>query len=276
MKLQDFYNEERALYEDKSAEQDSKIRQLLEPKHTPETSIKFAPRKSKRNPLLRHITHFSAVAAALVIGLFIGVSINNITASENEKIIYEAVSKYESVETFVSEGTTRIKIFTQGPMTNPNFQNLDDEVRYTNKVLIKDGKTYCRCEYKDKNSTVDILDGEYLTTWQNGVPVQKISVGAVNFPMLSMLSLGDALSFVKNTFQISAAVRERDNKIVLSYKSKNSDRYIAHTFSKEDKRLSSSQFYKIVDDKIVILQSMEKFICNQPLSVEEITTPPTK
>lgn len=276
MKLQDFYNEERSLFEAENAEQDAKIRQLLEPKHTPKTNLYFAPQKSRRSLFWRHVTHFSAVAAALVIGLFIGVSINNINASENEKIIYESVSKYESVENFVSEGTTRIRIYSQGPMTNPNFQNLDDEVRYTTKVLIKDGKTYCRSEYKDKNSTVEILDGEYLTTWQNGEPFQKISVSAVNFPMLSMLSLGDALSFVKNTFQTSAAVRERDNKIVLSYKSKNSDRYIAYTFSKDEKRLSSAQIYKIVDDKIVILQSMEKILCNQPLSIEEITAPPTK
>lgn len=277
MKRQDFYNEERALYDAENAEQNAQIRQLLEPKHAPHCDIKFRHQKRERTMMLRGFFNFTSIAAALVIGLFIGVGINHITAHENERIIAQAIKKHEAVESFYSEGVTAIKTYTTGAKYSPNYQPLNNEVKYISKLVRKNGIVYSRTEYQDENSTVEICDGKTLSTWANGKQISEISVGNVNVPMLDMINSEDVVSFIKEELGVSAAIVERGDRLVVSYKSKNSsDRYVAYHFSKKDKTLISSIIYKIVDGKIGLLQSIDKIICNEPLSIEEIIAPPTK
>ena len=96
-------------------------------------------------------------------------------------------------------------------------------------------------------------------------------------------SITDTMTFARSpgkngiTQAVSAAIIERGNRLVMSYRSKNdNDRYVAYHFSKKDKALISSLMYKIVDGKIVLLQSMNKIVCDQEISLEEILAEPKK
>lgn len=276
MKRQDFYNEERALYDAENAEQNAQIRQLLEPKHAPHCDIKFRHQKRERTMMLRGFFNYTSIAAALVIGLFIGVGINHITAHENERIIAQAIKKHEAVESIIFEGKTRIMSFAKGDVKNLNFEYFDEEVEYTAKLLRKNGVVYTRTDYKDKDSTVDIYDGKQITVWKNGKQVFSMPTSKINTPMFDMLKLDNAISKVKETHDIDVVIKESGDKITTSYKLQKGDRYVAQTFSKTDKSLTSTRTYKIIDNNIVNLQSIDKIICNEPLSIEEIIAPPTK
>ena len=95
--------------------------------------------------------------------------------------------------------------------------------------------------------------------------------------MLNMINSEDAVSYLKEELGVSAAIIERGNRLVMSYRSKNdNNRYVAYHFSKKDKALISSLMYKIVDGKIVLLQSMNKIVCDQEISLEEILAKPKK
>ena len=277
MKQQDFYNEEQALFDAKSCEQDMAVRHLLEPKHAPKCDIVFRRQKAAKRGIIQHFNHFSSVAAALVVGLIIGVSINHSNATENERIIAKAIEKHVAVESFYSEGVTSIKTHTFGNKNNPDFQPLNNEVKYSTKIIRKNGVIYYRTEYQDKNSTVEICDGKTLSTWANGEQIAEISIGKVDIPMLNMINSEDAVSYLKEELGVSAAIIERGNRLVMSYRSKNdNNRYVAYHFSKKDKALISSLMYKIVDGKIVLLQSMNKIVCDQEISLEEILAKPKK
>ncbi len=277
MKQQDFYNEEQALFDAKTCEQDMAVRHLLEPKYAPKCDIEFRRPKAVKRGIMQHFIHFSSVAAALVVGLIIGVSINHSNATENERIIAKAIEKHGAVESFYSEGVTSIKTHTFGDKNNPDFQPLNNEVKYSTKIIRKNGVIYYRTEYQDKNSTVEICDGKTLSTWANGEQIAEISIGKVDIPMLNMINSEDAVSYLKEELGVSAAIIERGNRLVVSYRSKNdNDRYVAYHFSKKDKALISSLMYKIVDGKIALLQSMNKIVCDQEISLEEILAEPKK
>lgn len=277
MKQQDFYNEEQALFDAKSCEQDMAVRHLLEPKHAPKCDIVFRRQKAVKRGIIQHFIHFSSVAAALVVGLIIGVSINHSNATENERIIAKAIEKHVAVESFYSEGVTAINTHTFGNKNNPDFQPLNNEVKYSTKIIRKNGVIYYRTEYQDKNSTVEICDGKTLSTWANGEQIAEISIGKLDIPMLNMINSEDAVSYLKEELGVSTAIIERGNRLVMSYRSKNdNDRYVAYHFSKKDKALISSLMYKIVDGKIVLLQSMNKIVCDQEISLEEILAEPKK
>ena len=277
MKRQDFYNEGQALFDAKTCEQDMAVRHLLEPKYAPKCDIEFRRQEGAKRGIMQHFIHFSSVAAALVVGLIIGVSINHSNATENERIIAKAIEKHVAVESFYSEGVTSIKTHTFGNKNNPDFQPLNNEVKYSTKIIRKNGVIYYRTEYQDKNSTVEICDGKTLSTWANGKRIAEISIGKVDIPILNMINSEDAVSYLKEELGVSAAIIERGNRLVMSYRSKNdNNRYVAYHFSKKDKALISSLMYKIVDGKIVLLQSMNKIVCDQEISLEEILAKPKK
>lgn len=274
MKIQDFYNEEQELFDAEHCGQNMNIRHLLEPMHAPKCEIEFKPQERTRKGIVYRLTHFSTVAAALIIGLLIGVNINQSYALKNEKIINTALEKQESAECIYTEGITRIRTYTLGELPNHRLQHLGNEVKYKMKAMRKNGKVYFRTEYGDKNSTVEIFDGENLSVWANGEHISDLPISKINTPMFSIMNLDNAISHIKEVCGISSATQVNGDKIVLSYKPKNSDRYVAYTFSKKDKVITSAMTYTITNNNIVILQSIEKFVFDNNLSVEEILAEP--
>ncbi len=263
-------------------ELDRRVEQMLTPRFAPSADeIRLsAPRQHKARTIWLSALRIGAVAAAIVVGLFLMLEpTNEVNAKTNEEVIAEALDALKDSDTFSVDFRMKATINNNGDETeyykcDPNGKDIEG----TLTLLKSGGKEYMRIDWS--SGVVQLFDGGNMRykMWQNGELKCDMERSSINLKLLQLASLDEVKALFGNHLQIS----ENGDEINLQMSSiKGSGEQTAHlelggVFSRQKgelmecgarMRLGNDEWVKVLSAKIEY---------NHPITVEQICAAPNK
>ena len=257
-------------------ELDRRVEQLLTPRFAPSVEeIKLSKPKRPARRIWLNALRFGAVAA-VVVGLFLMLEPTNEATARTSEVIAEALDALQNADAFSVDFRMKATINNNGDETeyykcDPNGEDIDG----TLTLLKSSGKEYMRIEWS--SGIVQLFDGGDMRyrMWQNGELKYDMERSTFVFKLIELASLGGAKAIIQ-TADVAMNIEESGDNIIV--KAVNEDRSVelGGVFSRTNgellecgarMRLGNGEWVKVLSAKI-------KY--NQPITVEQITTTPTK
>lgn len=257
---------------------DWQVEQLLKPCFAPSAEeIKLSKPKRPAQRIWLNVLRFGAVAAAIVVGLFIMFEpTNEAVAKTNEEVIADALATLRNSNAFNVDFRMKATINNNGDETeyykcDPNGKDIEG----TLTLLKSSGKGYMRIEWS--SGIVQLFDEENMRykMWQNGELKCDMERSSFNFKLLKLASLSAAKAIIK-TADVSMNIEESGDNILVKVVNEDSSVELGGVFSRKNgelyecgarTRIGNGEWVKVLSAKI-------KY--NQPITVEQITDTPSK
>ena len=258
-------------------ELDRRVEQLLTPRFAPSVEeIKLSKPKRPARRIWLNALRFGAVAAVIVVGLFLMLEPTNEATARTSEVIAEALDALQNSDALSVDFRMKATINNNGDETeyykcDPNGEDIDG----TLTLLKSSGKEYMRIEWS--SGIVQLFDGgdmRYLM-WQNGELKYDMEHRSFVFKLLELASLGGAKAIIQ-TADVAMNIEESGDNIIAKAVNEDSSVELAGVFSRQNGellecsagiRLGNGEWVKVLSAKI-------KY--NYPITVEQITATPSK
>ena len=140
-------------------QENSRIKEILTPKHTPECKIKFAAVKQKKSPRRLLYIRIASAAAILAVALVVFTHTDFVEKSHAAGITMEMIER--AIEKIANKNSLYLELQSYDEYEN---RNIDGRLY----LLKKDSTTYIREEWDDRKSTVAIYGKDSMQLWENG------------------------------------------------------------------------------------------------------------
>ena len=257
---------------------DHRVEQLLTPRFTPSAEeVKLSKPKRPARRIWLNVLHLGAVAAAIVVGLFLMFEpTNEAIAKTNEEVIAEALDVLQNSDAFSVDFRMKAAINNNGDETeyykcDPNGEDIEGTL-----TLLKSGENeYMRIEWS--SGIVQLFDEGNMRykMWHNGDLKCDMKHSSFVFKLLKLASLGGAKAIIK-TADVSMNIEEHGDNILVKVVNEDSSVELGGIFSRKNgelfecdarTRLGNGEWVKVLSAKI-------KY--NQPITVEQICAAPNK
>ena len=256
---------------------DRRVEQLLTPRFSPSAEeIKLSKPKRPARRIWLNALRFGAVAAVIVLGLFLMFEPTNEATAKTSEVIADALDALQNADAFSVDFRMKATINNNGDETeyykcDPNGEDIDG----TLTLLKSSGREYMRIEWS--SGIVQLFDGGDMRykMWQNGDLKYDMERSTFVFKLLKLASLGGAKAIIQ-TADVAMNIEESGDKIIA--KAVNEDRSVelGGVFSRTNgellecgarMRLGNGEWVKVLSAKI-------KY--NQTITIEQITASPSK
>ncbi len=258
-------------------ELDRRVEQLLSPRFAPSAEeITLSKPKRPARRIWLNMLRFGAVAAVIVVGLFLMFEPTNEATARTSEVIAEALDALQNADAFSVDFRMKATINHNGDKTeyykcDPNGEDIEG----TLTLLKSSGKEYMRIEWS--SGIVQLFDGGDMRyrMWQNGELKCDMENRSFVFKLLQLASLGGAKAIIK-TADVAMNIEESGDNTVAKAVNEDSSVELEGVFSRQNgellecgarTRLGNGQWVKVLSAKI-------KY--NQPITVEQITAAPSK
>lgn len=256
---------------------DRRVEQLLTPRFAPSVEeIKLSKPKRPARRIWLNALRFGAVAAVIVVGLFLMLEPTNEATARTSEVIAEALDALQNADAFSVDFRMKATINNNGDETeyykcDPNGEDIDG----TLTLLKSSGKEYMRIEWS--SGIVQLFDGGDMRyrMWQNGELKYDMERSTFVFKLLKLASLGGAKAIIQ-TADVAMNIEESGDKIIAKAVNEDSSVELGGVFSRTNgellecgarMRLGNGEWVKVLSAKI-------KY--NQPITAEQITASPSK
>ena len=256
---------------------DQRVEQLLTPRFAPSAEeIKLSKPKRPARRIWLNVLRFGAVAAAIVVGLFIMFEPTNEVTAKTSEVIADALDALQNADAFSVDFRMKATINHNGDETeyykcDPNGEDIEG----TLTLLKSSGKEYMRIEWS--SGIVQLFDGGDMRykMWQNGELKCNMERSTFVFKLLQLASLGGAKAIIK-TADVAMNIEESGDNTVVKAVNEDKDVELGGVFSRQNgellecgarTRLGNGEWVKVLSAKI-------KY--NQPITVEQICAAPNK
>ena len=256
-------------------ELDSRVEQLLTPRYAPSAEeITLSKPKRPARRIWLNMLRFGAVAAVIVVGLFLMFEPTNEATAKTSEVIAEALDALQNADAFSVDFRMKATINNNGDETeyykcDPNGKDIDGTL-----TLLKSGdKEYMRIEWS--SGIVQLFDEGNMRykMWQNGELKYDMERSTFVFELLKLASLGAAKAIIKTT-DMSMNIEESGDNILVKAVNEDSSVELGGIFSREQGKLlecGARALDKTGTWKKVLSAKIEY---NHPITVEQITASP--
>lgn len=257
---------------------DHRVEQLLTPRFAPSVEeVKLSKPKRPARRIWLNVLRLGAVAAAIVVGLFLMFEpTNEAIAKTNEEVIAEALDVLQNSDAFSVDFRMKAAINNNGDETeyykcDPNGEDIEGTL-----TLLKSGdREYMRIEWS--SGIVQLFDEENMRykMWQNGELKCDMERSTFVFKLLKLASLGGAKAIMKMA-DVSMNIEESGDNILVKVVNEDSSVELGGVFSRKNEelfecgvktRLGNGEWEKVLSAKIEY---------NYPITVEQICAAPNK
>ena len=257
---------------------DHRVEQLLTPQFAPSAEeVKLSKPKRPARRIWLNVLRLGAVAAAIVVGLFLMFEpANEAIAKTNEEIIAEALDVLQNSDAFSVDFRMKATINNNGDETeyykcDPNGEDIEGTL-----TLLKSGdREYMRIEWS--SGIVQLFDEGNMRykMWQNGELKHDMERSTFVFKLLKLASLGGAKAIMKMA-DVSMNIEESGDNILVKVVNEDSSVELGGVFSRKNEelfecgvktRLGNGEWEKVLSAKIEY---------NYPVTVEQICAAPNK
>ena len=257
---------------------DHRVEQLLTPRFAPSAEeVKLSKPKRTARRIWLNVLRLGAVAAAIVVGLFLMFEpANEAIAKTNEEIIAEALDVLQNSDAFSVDFRMKATINKNGDETeyykcDPNGEDIEGTL-----TLLKSGdREYMRIEWS--SGIVQLFDEENMRykMWQDGELKYDMERSTFVFKLLKLASLGGAKAIMKMA-DVSMNIEESGDNILVKVVNEGSSVELGGVFSRKNEelfecgvktRLGNGEWVKVLSAKIEY---------NYPVTVEQICSAPNK
>ena len=257
---------------------DHRVEQLLTPRFTPSAEeVKLSKPKRPARRIWLNVLRLGAVAAAIVVGLFLMFEpTNEAIAKTNEEVIAEALDVLQNSDAFSVDFRMKATINNNGDETeyykcDPNGEDIEG----TLTLLKSSGKEYMRIEWS--SGIVQLFDEGNMRykMWQNGELKCDMERSSFVFKLLKLASLGGAKAIIK-TADVSMNIEESGDNIIAKAVNEDSSVELEGVFSRQNGELfeCGARMRLGNDEWVEVLSAKIKY--NQPITVEQICAAPNK
>ena len=256
---------------------DRRVEQLLTPRFAPSVEeIKLSKPKRPARRIWLNALRFGAVAAVIVMGLFLMLEPTNEATARTSEVIAEALDALQNADAFSVDFRMKATINHNGDKTeyykcDPNGEDIEG----TLTLLKPSGKEYMRIEWS--SGIVQLFDGGDMRyrMWQNGELKYDMERSTFVFKLLELASLGGAKAIIQ-TADVAMNIEESGDNIIAKAVNEDSSVELVGVFSRQNgellecdarMRIGNGEWVKVLSAKI-------KY--NQPITIEQITTTPSK
>ena len=258
-------------------ELDRRVEQLLTPRFAPSVEeIKLSKPKRPARRIWLNALRFGAVAALIVVGLFLMLEPTNEATARTSEVIADALDALQNADALSVDFRMKATINNNGDETeyykcDPNGEDIDG----TLTLLKSSGKEYMRIEWS--SGIVQLFDGGDMRyrMWQNGELKYDMEHRSFVFKLLELASLGGAKAIIQ-TADVAMNIEESGDNIIVKAVNEDSSVELGGVFSRTNgellecgarMRIGNGEWVKVLSAKI-------KY--NQPITAEQITTTPSK
>ena len=257
---------------------DYRVEQLLTPRFAPSAEeVKLSKPKRTARRIWLNVLRLGAVAAAIVVGLFLMFEpTNEAIAKTNEEVIAEALDVLQNSDAFSVDFRMKATINKNGDETeyykcDPNGEDIEGTL-----TLLKSGdREYMRIEWS--SGIVQLFDEGNMRykMWQNGELKCDMERSSFVFKLLKLASLGGAKAIIK-TADVSMNIEESGDNIIAKAVNEDSSVELGGVFSRENGELleCGARMHLGNDEWVKVLSAKIKY--NQPITVEQICAAPNK
>ena len=258
-------------------ELDSRVEQLLTPRYAPSAEeITLSKPKRPARRIWLNMLRFGAVAAVIVVGLFLMFEPTNEATAKTSEVIAEALDALQNADAFSVDFRMKATINNNGDETeyykcDPN----GEDVEGTLTQLKSGGKEYMRIEWSSGIVQLFVGGDMRYRMWQNGELKYDMEHRSFVFKLLQLASLGGAKAIIQ-TADVAMNIEESGDNIIAKAVNEDSSVELGGVFSRTNgellecgarMRLGNKEWVKVLSAKI-------KY--NQPITVEQITATPAK
>lgn len=258
-------------------ELDRRVEQLLSPRFAPSTEdITLSKPKRPARRIWLNMLRFGAVAAVIVVGLFLMFEPTNEATAKTSEVIAEALDALQNADAFSVDFRMKATINHNGDKTeyykcDPN----GEDVEGTLTLLKSGGKEYMRIEWS--SGIVQLFDGGDMRyrMWQNGELKCDMEHRSFVFKLLQLASLGGAKAIIK-TADVAMNIEESGDNIIAKAVNEDSSVELEGVFSRTNGELLECGARTRIGNKEWVKVLSAKIKYNQPITVEQITATPSK
>lgn len=258
-------------------ELDRRVEQLLSPRFAPSAEeIKLPTPRPRKSPVWLNMLRFGAVAAVIVVGLFLMFEPTNEATARTSEVIAEALDALQNADAFSVDFRMKATINNNGDKTeyykcDPNGEDIDG----TLTLLKSSGKEYMRIEWS--SGIVQLFDGGDMRyrMWQNGDLKYDMEHRSFVFKLLQLASLGGAKAIIK-TADVAMNIEESGDNIIAKAVNEDSSVELEGVFSRTNGELLECGARTRIGNKEWVKVLSAKIKYNQPITVEQITATPSK
>lgn len=258
-------------------ELDRRVEQLLSPRFAPSAEeIKLSKPKHPARRIWLNMLRFGAVAAVIVVGLFLMFEPTNEATAKTSEVIAEALDALQNADAFSVDFRMKATINHNGDETeyykcDPNGEDIEG----TLTLLKSSGKEYMRIEWS--SGIVQLFDGGDMRyrMWQNGELKCDMERSTFVFKLLQLASLGGAKAIIK-TADVSMNIEESGDNIIAKAVNEDKDVELEGVFSRQNGELLECGARTRIGNKEWVKVLSAKIKYNQPITVEQITATPSK
>ncbi|MBR3886944.1 MAG: hypothetical protein IKJ21_05035 [Alistipes sp.] len=258
-------------------ELDRRVEQLLSPRFAPSVEeIKLPTPRHRKSPVWLNMLRFGAVAAVIVVGLFLMFEPTNEATAKTSEVIAEALDALQNADAFSVDFRMKATINNNGDKTeyykcDPN----GEDVEGTLTLLKSGGKEYMRIEWS--SGIVQLFDGGDMRyrMWQNGELKYDMEHRSFVFKLLQLASLGGAKAIIK-TADVAMNIEESGDNIIAKAVNEDSSVELEGVFSRTNGELLECGARTRIGNKEWVKVLSAKIKYNQPITVEQITATPSK
>ena len=258
-------------------ELDRRVEQLLTPRFAPSVEeIKLSKPKRPARRIWLNALRYGAVAAVIVVGLFLMLEPTNEATARTSEVIADALDALQNADALSVDFRMKATINNNGDETeyykcDPNGEDIDG----TLTLLKSSGKEYMRIEWS--SGIVQLFDGGDMRyrMWQNGELKYDMEHRSFVFKLLELASLGGAKAIIQ-TADVAMNIEESGDNIIVKAVNEDSSVELGGVFSRTNgellecgarMRIGNGEWVKVLSAKI-------KY--NQPITAEQITATPSK
>ena len=258
-------------------ELDSRVEQLLTPRYAPSAEeITLSKPKRPARRIWLNMLRFGAVAAVIVVGLFLMFEPTNEATAKSSEVIAEALDALQNADAFSVDFRMKATINHNGDETeyykcDPNGEDIEG----TLTLLKSGGKEYMRIEWS--SGVVQLFDGGDMRyrMWQDGELKCDMERSTFVFKLLQLASLGGAKAIIQ-TADVAMNIEESGDNIIAKAVNKDSSVELGGVFSRTNGELLECGARMCLGNKEWIKVLSAKIKYNQPITVEQITATPAK
>ena len=256
---------------------DLRVEQLLTPRFAPSAEeLKLSKPKRPARRIWLNMLRFGAVAAVIVVGLFLMFEPTNEATAKTSEVIAEALDALQNADAFSVDFRMKATINHNGDETeyykcDPNGEDIEGTL-----TLLKSGdREYMRIEWS--SGIVQLFDEENMRykMWQNGELKYDMERSTFVFKLLKLASLGGAKAIMKMA-DVSMNIEESGDNILVKVVNEDNSVELGGVFSRKNEelfecgvktRLGNGEWVKVLSAKIEY---------NYPVTVEQICAAPNK
>ena len=256
---------------------DQRVEQLLTPRFAPSAEgIKLSKPKRPARRIWLNVLRFGAVAAVIVVGLFLMFEPTNEAVAKTSEIIAEALDALQNSDAISVDFRMKATINNNGDETeyykcDPNGKDIEG----TLTLLNSSGKEYMRIEWS--SGIVQLFDEGDMRykMWQNGELKYDMERSSFVFKLLKLASLGGAKAIIK-TADVSMNIEESGDNIIAKAVNEDSSVELGGVFSRQNGELLECGARMCIGNGEWVKVLSAKIKYNQPITVEQICAAPNK